>query len=69
MIARGVASPVVRQVTVRGETDRYRAYTRTDGRIAIVDLDRPFGDRTVLHVESKEAAELAIGRLAAGAPT
>ena len=60
---------VVPQPVFVNATDRFKGYVRTDGKFAVVDVERHFADRTVLVVDSKDACELELARLAAGAPT
>jgi hypothetical protein len=51
---------LVRQPDPPIEYGPFRAYRRTDGKIAVVDVRRPFADRTVKLYTSEDAARDAV---------
>jgi hypothetical protein len=63
-IARPAA--IIPQPHFANATERYRAVRRSDGRFAVLDLERPLGAKTVAVVDGEPAAELALARLVAG---
>jgi len=48
---------------------RFRIFTRSDGKFAVYDPDRPMGERTVAHFPDLKGAQLFAERAAAGCVT